>query len=72
MKSKQMLPHIRLVLFVISFLQTPLPPPQRTPDAVVIDSTTRDQVSVACVWVLAELISSIDNMWVEMGHAVLK
>ena len=35
------------------FLQAPLPPPKRAPDAVVIDSTTRDQVSVP-VWVLLQ------------------
>lgn len=67
-----MLPHIRFVLYVIYFLQAPLPPPQRTPDAVVIDSTTRDQVSVPCVGFAAELISCIDHMWVETGHTVLK
>lgn len=37
-------------LFAFSCLQLPVPPPNRSPDAVVIDSTTRDQVSES-VWV---------------------
>lgn len=69
MRNQQVSPPIPFVLFVISFLQTPLPPPQRTPDAVVIDSTTRDQVSVPCVGSVAELISPIDKMWVGTGLA---
>lgn len=32
---------------VISLPQAPLPPPRRAPDAVVVDSTTRDQVSAS-------------------------
>lgn len=40
-------------MFYLCFLQAPLPPPKRAPDAVAIDSTTRDQVS-ASVWVLLQ------------------
>ncbi len=47
-----MLPLSQCVEFVFYSPQAPLPPPKRAPDAVVIDSTTRDQVSVS-VWVFS-------------------
>lgn len=33
------------LLLAFNFLQAPLPPPKRAPDAVVTDCTTKDQVS---------------------------
>lgn len=53
---------------VFDFLQAPLPPPKRAPDAVVTDCTTRDQVSVGFV---AEETDSADNVWVKIGHFTL-